>query len=535
MSIQDVVSKIISVFSPQKLVSYIVELVEEINSLKTEVKKLKEQNQAWQDEVNRLKGEKGKPEFKKKEPNGNKHLPGNKKELGESKGRDKNKKTAKLNRLKITAEQVVADSRIKRKKGYKDIIIQDISFSTSVIKYRLECGFDENNKFIIADLPIETHGEFGVGILSMVKMLYYQCRVPMDKIHLVLKNFRIIIGKSVVVKMCHFLDDKMKKELDLARGTSINKTKVAQMDDTGALVGNKNHHTFALSTEHVTVLTTIDSKSMMSAMYAYTGGQRVFYSINPDFLFLLRKLVAEDKYQKYFKKLTRNKPYTEEEFNQLMGPFDGEKNFHLAYKIRLCAMRAWIRSHPKNVPEAILVSDAAGNFKFMGHNHQLCWVHEMRHYRKLEALTDVHRELKDKILAILYDFYKKLKLFKLGQISKLDIQTDFDFITKIETGFKALDDLILNTKKREHGLLTVLRYPFVPLHNNLCEQDLRENVIKRKVSGGTKTKLGTYSWDVGLSLVHTCRKLGISFYEYLKDRYTLAHKLPRLDHLILAS
>ena len=39
---------------------------------------------------------------------------------------------------------------------------------------------------------------------------------------------------------------------------------------------NKNHHTFALSTAHVTVLTTIDSKSMMSAMYAYTGGAESF-------------------------------------------------------------------------------------------------------------------------------------------------------------------------------------------------------------------------------------------------------------------
>lgn len=288
MSIQDTVSKIIQLFSPQKLVDYIVELVQEINSLKTENKKLKEQNQAWQDEVNRLKGEKGRPDFKKKAPAGNKHLPGNKKELGESKGRDNNKKAGKVERLKITSTEVVFDARIKRKKGYKDIIIQDISFLTSVIKYRLECGYDENNKFIVADLPIQTHGEFGVGILSIVKMLYYQCRVPMDKIHLALKNFGIIIGKSVVVKMCHFLDDKMKKELDLARGTSINKTKVAQMDDTGARVDNKNQHTFALSTEHVTVLTTIDSKSMMSAMYAYTGGQRVFYSINSEFLVLLK-------------------------------------------------------------------------------------------------------------------------------------------------------------------------------------------------------------------------------------------------------
>jgi regulator of replication initiation timing len=535
MSIHDVVSKLIAVFSPQKLVSYISELIEEINSLKKEVRGLKEQNQAYQDEFNRLKGEQGKPEFKKKEPAGNKHLPSNKKELGDSKGREKNKKTSKIDRLKITSEEVITDSRIKRKKGYKDIIIQDISFSTSVIKYRLECGYDENNKFVIADLPIQTHGEFGVGILAFVKTLYYQCRVPMDKIHLVLKNFGIIIGKSVVVKMCHFLDDKMKKELDVARGTSINKTKVVQMDDTGAMVNYKNQHTFALSTAHVTVLTTINSKSMMSAMYAYTGGQRVFYLINNDFLFFLKKLVAEEKYQKYFKKFKRNKPYTEDDFNELMKPFDGEKQFHRAHQMRLCAIREWIKSNPRNIPEAVLVTDAAGNFKFMQHRHQLCWVHEMRHYRKLEALTDVHRELKDQILAILYDFYKKLKLFKQGLISKLDIQSDFAHITQIQTGFKDLDEAIINTKKREHGLLTVLRYPFVPLHNNLCEQDLRENVIKRKVSGGTKTKLGTYSWDTGLSLVHTCRKLKISFYEYLKDRYSRAHQLPKLSDLVLAA
>jgi hypothetical protein len=535
MSIQDTVSKIIKLFSPQKLVDYMVELVEEINSLKTEVKKLKEQNQAKQDEINHLKGEQAKPEFKKNEPSGNKHLPDNKKYLGESKGRDKNKKTGKLDRLKITSEQIIPDKRIKRKKGYKDIIIQDISFTTSVIKYRLECGYDEDNNFIIADLPVQVHGEFGVGILSLVKMLYYQCRVPMNKIHLTLKNFGIIIGKSVIVKMCHFLDDKMKKELDLAKGASINKTRVAQMDDTGAKVNHKNQHTFALSTEHVTVLTTIDSKSMMSAMYAYTGGQRVFYVINNDFLFFLKKQLSETKHQKYFKKFRRRKPYTEDEFNEIMKPYSGEKFFHRSYTIRVCAIREWIKSRPKNIPEAVLVSDDAGNFKFMGHNHQLCWVHEIRHYRKLEAMTDIHRELRDQILAVLYDFYKKLKLFKVGKVARHLIQEDFDFIKNIKTGFKALDDLIANTRKREYGLLAVLRYPFVPVHNNLCEQDLRENVIKRKVSGGTKSKLGTYSWDVGLSLVHTCRKLKISFYDYLKDRYSKARKIPKLQHIVLAS
>lgn len=527
-------SKIINMLGPHKLVGYIAGILEELNNFKAENKSLKAQLQQHKDEIHRMKGERGKPEFKKKEPVGNKHLPDNKKELGESKGREDNKKTSKVDRLKVTAEKVVSDKRIHKKKGYKDVYIQDINFTTSVVKYRLECGYDKDGNFVVADLPIETHGEFGVGILAFVKMLYYQGRVPMDKIHSVLKNFGIIIGKSVVVKMCHFLDDKMKKELDLARGTSMEKTKVAQMDDTGALVNYKNQHTFTLSTDHVTVLTTIDSKSMMSAMYAYTGGQRLFYKITPDFMCFLEKEVADKKYSKYFRSHMRGKPYTEDEFNKIMEPLGGEKNFHVNHKIRLCAIREWIKSHPKSIPRSILVTDGAGNFKFMGHHHQLCWVHEIRHYRKLEALTDAHRTIKVQVLTILYDFYKKLKSFKLGLTTKSEIEEDYKFITEIKTGFAELDALIEKTKTRTYGLLAVLRYPFVPLHNNLCEQDLRESVIKRKVSGGTKTKLGTYSWDVGLSLVHTCRKLKISFYDYLMDRYNKARQIPRLDHLILA-
>ncbi len=532
MSIHDVVSKLISIFSPQKLISYIVELIEEVNSLKSELKNVKEQNQNYQNQLKKMQGEHARPEFKKKEPGGNKHLPKNKKELGESGGRENNKKSSKHERLKITDEQVVTDERIKRNKGYKEVIIQDIIITTSVTRYKLECGYDEHGNFITAKLPFGIQGEFGVGILSLVKMLYYQCRVPMDKIHSVLKNHGIIIGKSKVVLMCHFLNNKAKKELDLAKAASIKITKVAQIDDTGAKVNNQNYHTFALSTEHVTLLTTIDSKSMMSAMYAYTGGQRLFYVINDNFFLYLKKMLPDKRYQKHFRKYQRYKAYTEEDFAKIMSPFTGAKFFHRAYRMRLCAIKAWIQTNPITVPNTVLVSDDAANFKFMGHNHQLCWVHEIRHYRILEALTDIHKELKDKMLTILYDFYKKLKLFKQGLISKLNIQSDFEFITNIKTGFKALDDLIENTKRKEKGLLAVLRYPFVPLHNNICEQDLRENVIKRKVSGGTKTKIGTTSWDVGLSLVHTCRKLKISFYDYIKDRYSKAFQIPRLHHVI---
>lgn len=532
MGLHDTISKLISIFSPQKLVNYIAELVEELNTSKSKNIELENELQKYKDELNRLKGEQSKPKFEKQEPTGNKHLPNNKKELEGTSGRENNKKTSKLDRLKITDEQTITNPKIKNNKGYKEVIIQDVLLTTVVTKYKLQCGYDENGNFITAELPVAVYGEFGAGVVALVKTLYYQGRVPMDKILTILKNVGIIIGKSVLVKMCHFLSNELKKELDIAKAESLKKDKVAQMDDTGAIVNNTNHHTFALSTSHVTVLTTIDSKSMMSAMYAYTGGQRLWYVINKKFFAYLKKLLPDKKYQKYFKKFKRRKPYSEDEFNELMTPYNGAKFFHRSYRMRLCAIRAWILSHPRTSPNSVMVSDDAGNYKFMGHNHQLCWVHEIRHYRKLEALTSIHKSLYAQILAIWYDFYQKLKLFKNKKISKKDIEADFDFITNIKTGWRELDERLESTKSKKHGLLAVLRYPFVPLHNNLCEQDLRENVIKRKVSGGTKTSVGTYSWDVGLGLVHTCRKLKISFYKFMQDRYSNQNQIPKLNKII---
>ncbi len=72
-------------------------------------------------------------------------------------------------------------------------------------------------------------------------------------------------------------------------------------------------------------------------MYAYTGGQRLFYVISSDFLFFLKKQVADEKYQKYFQLHMRHKPYKEDEFNEIMAPFAGEK------KLQYCSQDTTLR------------------------------------------------------------------------------------------------------------------------------------------------------------------------------------------------
>ena len=66
----------------------------------------------------------------------------------------------------------------------------------------------------------------------------------------------------------------------------------------------------------------------------------------------------------------------------------------------------------------------------------------------------------------------------------------------------------------------------------MSETDIREYVKRRKVSGGTRSLAGQKSRDTFASLKKTCRKLGLSFYAYLKDRISGACRITRLGLLI---
>ncbi|GAM52744.1 hypothetical protein EBME_1207 [bacterium endosymbiont of Mortierella elongata FMR23-6] len=55
---------------------------------------------------------------------------------------------------------------------------------------------------------------------------------------------------------------------------------------------------------------------------------------------------------------------------------------------------------------------------------------------------------------------------------------------------------------------------------------------KQKISGGTRSELGRQCRDTFFSLKKTCRKLGISFWDYLTDRISCSDQIPFLPHLV---
>ena len=61
----------------------------------------------------------------------------------------------------------------------------------------------------------------------------------------------------------------------------------------------------------------------------------------------------------------------------------------------------------------------------------------------------------------------------------------------------------------------MLERPELPLHTNGSERDLRPQVIRRKISGGTRADLGRDCRDAFLSLLLPCAKLDLTFWDYL--------------------
>lgn len=101
---------------------------------------------------------------------------------------------------------------------------------------------------------------------------------------------------------------------------------------------------------------------------------------------------------------------------------------------------------------------------------------------------------------------------------KAALRARFDRIFKRRTGFVTLDKLLARLHANKAELLMVLDRPEIPLHTNGSENDIRCQVTKRKISGGTRSDPGRDCRDAFLGLAKTCSKLGISFWDYLGAR-----------------
>ncbi len=182
----------------------------------------------------------------------------------------------------------------------------------------------------------------------------------------------------------------------------------------------------------------------------------------------------------------------------------------------------------------LLLTDDARQYLGIAIWHALCWIHEIRLYKKLNPVIDFHRFLLEKFISDLWDYYDKLNKYRdePDEKAKEELGREFDKLFSKKTGYEELDKRIALTKEKKEELLLVLKFPEILLHNNPAELALREGVIKRKISNGTRSDDGKAAWENMMSIMDTCRKHGISLYDYIKDIFSGKREMTRLSVLI---
>lgn len=166
--------------------------------------------------------------------------------------------------------------------------------------------------------------------------------------------------------------------------------------------------------------------------------------------------------------------------------------------------------------------------------HALCWIHAERSINKITPVSEKGREDLEEIRSKLWWLYGDLKAYKVNPdpAESERIEQLFDEIFTTKTHSTSLNNALKRIYNNKSELLLVLEHPEIPLHNNLSENDIREYVRRRKISGGTRSEAGRRSRDTFASLKKTCRKHGVSFWEYLKDRLAKTQLIPKLAELI---
>ena len=151
---------------------------------------------------------------------------------------------------------------------------------------------------------------------------------------------------------------------------------------------------------------------------------------------------------------------------------------------------------------------------------------------KLDTFTDEQRKAQRRTRALIWRFYRDLKTYRQHPTPqrKAALRARFDRIFTRKTGFVTLDRLLARLHANKHELLMVLDRPEIPLHTNGSENDVRCQVTKRKVSGGTRSDTGRDCRDAFLGLSKTCAKLGFAFWDYLGSRLAVPNQ-PEVPYL----
>jgi hypothetical protein len=496
--------------------------------------RLVSENVSLREEIARLKGLKGKPDIKPPSTPSGMDKATEKRSRREKRRRGPKRPSAPVEERVVAAPDIPPGSRFK---GYEDFTIQDLRIEPLVVCFRRERWLTPDGRTMLAPLPEGIGDHFGPEIKRFILAQYHQGQTTVPRLVELLQMLGIDISKRHVVRILTDANDAFVTEARDVLRAGLSHGGWISVDDTGARHQGKNGFCTQIGNDAFTFFATTASKSRANFLGLLRAGHGDYALNDQAFAYMRRRRLAGPV-------VARLAAHPARHFAD-----------QAAWQAHLAALGiAAMKVHPDPVTVAteaalwgavtahgfldgtVIVSDDAGQFN-VG-EHALCWVHAERLVHKLDTFTATARKAKETVRALIWWLYADLKAYRAAPNPRrrAELKARFDRIFKRQTGFATLDRLLARLYANRAELLRVLDRPDIPLHTNGSENDIRCQVIRRKVSGTTRSDPGRDCRDAFLGLAKTCRKLGISFWDFLGTRLgaTVVNPVPSLPEMIAA-
>ncbi len=488
-----------------------------------------EQIQQLKDEIARLKNHPPRPDIKPSS------LEKKKKRESRSSRRKRpgSKKRSKTAELKIHKTRPIEPKKIpagSEFRYYQDFVVQDIIIEPHNTRFRLKVYQTPDGGYVRGELPAYLNGKhFGPTLIRFILYQYYQCHVTQPLLLEQLEEFDIDISAG---KLNDFLIEEkdrfhLEKERILAVGLQV--SSYINVDDTGARHKGKNGYCTHIGNEYFSWFESTESKSRINFLKLMRAGSSDFV-INMDAICYMQ---SNKLPQKPLEAIIENKGMifaNDAQWDAFLTDNGIVKDRHVRIATEGVLIGTIIeRGISKHL---VIVSDDAGQFNVL--LHALCWIHANRAIDKVIAFTDQAKKDLDTVKDQVWLLYEGLKKYKQNPKikAKKRLEDMFDNIFSSKTASATLNTVLKRIYNNKSELLLVLDRPDIPLHNNGAENAIREYVKKRKISGSTRSETGRRCRDTFTSLKKTCRKLGVSFWQYLKDRIEKIGIIPDLSELV---